>query len=201
MLRRTLAVTALALVSACARRPLPGPSTLHLDPGEGTLSVRDVSTGGERVCATECRESYPAGTRLELELAWPRPEGIDRATSRLTVAGDRSIRGEWIDRSGLRALGVVVLVLGGGGGLGLLGWGVALGSSHDADAGSRVAAGFLGGFIGFIGAAIAGVAIGFGSYLVGLRDHAEIRIGPLRDAHVTLAPTEGGATLTFDARF
>lgn len=202
MLRRTLAVAALALASACARAPHL-PATLHLDPGEGTFSVRDLGVGGERVCSTECRQTYPAGTRLELELTWPRPDGTDRATTRLSVGADRAIRGEWNDRGGLRAVGAVILLVGLGGGGGIVGAGVGLSESGRREAGiaASVVSAFVGGFVVFIGVAVGVAGIVVGSVLLGLRDHAAIQIGPLRDAHVTLSPTDGGATLALGGRF
>jgi hypothetical protein len=204
MLCRTLAFVAVTLASACAR-PSPRLATVLLDPGEGTLLARDVGAGGERVCSagTECRLAQPTRTALELELSWPRPDGAERATRRVTVTRDLAIRGAWIDRSGPRIAGGLVLALGGavGAGVTVLGAMLLTNARRDSDVAVAILGTFGGVLVTVVGVAAGAASIVLGSVLLGLRDHATIEVGPLRDGHVMLLPAEGGATLSFDARF
>ncbi len=201
MLRRTTIATLFALLSGCARGPVR-PATIHLDPGEGRFAVTDPE-GGVRRCATECRVTYRTGIGLDVALEWPTAHGIDHASTRVSVGRDLTIRGEWVDRSGLRLLGGLVLFLGVGLGAGIAALGGVLldGARRDSDT-ARGTAGAVGSILLVVlGSGIGAAAFGLGATLLGLRDHASIRVGPLRDTSLTVVPTDGGAMLSWGGSF
>ncbi|MDQ3037779.1 MAG: hypothetical protein M3Y87_35625 [Myxococcota bacterium] len=184
----------------CARQHRGGTVVLEISPGEGTISVTDLTAGGQRVCTTDCELTYARGSRLDVELR-ARRAGHPTTTRRLDTATDLRVRGEWDDRSGQRVAGGIVLGVGLGVALVLLAVGAEVASNE-----STVCSGGFFGCVppatsswivfGTVSALVGGVATIVGAILLATDDRPVLRHRQL-PPRVTpyVAPLADGAML------
>jgi hypothetical protein len=144
----------------------PGMSALVLDPATGVSVGCSGAVEGGSAATAECRPTWSGGAPAEVELEWG-GEHADRHDRRqLTPEAGARYRPRWVENDELRIRGTVFLVLGqlGAGVLAVLGIPLLL------DSGT----GLAGLVVELLATALGVGSLIGGSYLAGLRSHAEL---------------------------